>query len=256
MDERTRIGAFSGALRAEPRNPLPICETLLLLGLVVFAFRSRVALVRWRDCLPGRRRLAFRLWCRFALRRRLTLRFRDCLPLWRSLALFRLRSRLALRRRLTLRFWGSLPLWRSVALFWLRSRLPLWPRFALRPRTCLPRLWLRSRMALLRLRDCLALRRLWSCRALAGLRDRLMLLLSLLDLSICGSQSRWSFHIAIGREWLFNGHIRRAAMIRSGKLGAVGAGSALILELCSHWRSMRLPHGHTLRRPRRNMQTT
>ena len=43
-------------------------------------------------------------------------------------------------------------------------------------------------------------------------------------------------------------------MICTSKLGAVGAGSTLILELCSHGRRMRLLHRYPLRGPRRNME--
>ena len=82
-----------------------------------------------------------------------------------------------------------------------------------------------------------------------------MMLLLLLDLPIGGPQRRWSFDIAIGRKRLVDGHVSRTAMIRSGKLVAVGGGGSLILELRLHGRGMRLPHCHTLRGTRRNMQT-
>ena len=84
----------------------------------------------------------------------------------------------------------------------------------------------RCRLALLRNRLVL----LRSCLVLGLLRRRLMLLL--LRYSPIGSlQRRWCFHVAIGRKRLADSHIGRAAMIRIGKLGPVGAGSTLILHL-------------------------
>jgi hypothetical protein len=83
-----------------------------------------------------------------------------------------------------------------------------------------------------------------------------MLLLLLVYFPIGCPQCRRSFHIAVCRKRLFDGHIGRSTMIRTGKLGAVGAGGALILELSSHGRSMRLAHRHHLRGPRRNMEPT
>jgi len=88
-------------------------------------------------------------------------------------------------------------------------------------RSCLPLLLLRGRLALLLLRSCLAL---------LLLRSRLPLLL-LLYIPIGCPQRRWSLHVAIGRKRLPDSHIGRAAMIRTGKLGPVGAGSSLILHL-------------------------
>jgi len=83
-----------------------------------------------------------------------------------------------------------------------------------------------------------------------------MLLLLLLNFTICFPQGRRCFHVAIGRKRLIDSHMSRASMIRIGKLGAIGAGGALILELCSHGRCMLLPHCHALRGLCRNVEAT
>jgi hypothetical protein len=83
-----------------------------------------------------------------------------------------------------------------------------------------------------------------------------MLLLLLLYIPIGCPQCRRSFHVAIGRKRLVDGHMSRTAMVRAGKLVAIGAGRALILELGSHGRSMLLTHCYPLRGLRRNMQAT
>ena len=313
MDERTRIGAISGGLRAAPsgrgsslasqwRHPSGCIR-----GIRRGCLRNAAT---WdgRPCLadsaggfavvepPGRccgacvvaaRALVrcggsltlFRLRGRLALWRRLALsRLCGRLALRRSLALFRLRSRLALwlRGLALFRLWGRLALRRSLALFRLRSRLALRWRLALFRCGAACRCGFVCRdpvaepLALIRLWSCFALRsfaarrllarltfrRLRSCLALTRLRGRLMLLLLLIHCPIGCPQRRRSLHVAVGRKRLLDGHIRRAAMICTGKLGAVGAGGALILELCSHGRSMLLPHCHPLRGPRRNMETT
>lgn len=79
------------------------------------------------------------------------------------------------------------------------------------------------------------------------LRNRLALLL-LLHSSIGSLQRRRSAHVAIGREWLADSDIGWTAVIGSGKLRPVGAGSALILNLSTHGRGVRLMHCHQLRR--------
>jgi hypothetical protein len=63
-------------------------------------------------------------------------------------------------------------------------------------------------------------------------------------------------HVVIGRERLVDGHKSRTAMIRIGKLATVGGGSALILHLRLHRRSVRLMHCGELRWPRRRPDTS
>lgn len=187
-------------------------------GTTLFWLRSRLALFRLRSCLPFRH--CKTLWGRFVLRfRRWALRCNRALFRLRSCAtLFRLRSCLELRRGLI----------------------------------CLPGLWFRGRVALVRLRSCLALR-LWSCLTLPRLRSCLMLLL---HLPIGRTQRGWSCHVVVGRERLIDGRIRRSAMICGGKLRAVCAGRALVLDLCTHRRGMLLPHGDPLRGLRRSMDSS
>lgn len=221
---------------------------------MVLRLRSRLPLFRsralWRRLalLWWRSRVTFRLRSRFALRLRCSLpRRRSCPLRFGSRMALRLRGGLALRLRLALR--------RCLALLWLRSRLALRLRSSLpvvrsralrRLRIRLPRLRLRSRMVFRRLRSRLALTRL---------RGGLTLLL-LLNFPIGDAKRRRGFYVAVGRKRLVDGHVIRASMIRTRKLGTVGAGCALILDLCPHGRSMLLPHGHPLRGTRRNMETT
>ena len=59
----------------------------------------------------------------------------------------------------------------------------------------------------------------------------------------------------IRRERRVDDHMIGTAMIRTGILSFVSGGSALILQLCLHWRSVRLVHRRQLRRPRRHTDT-
>ncbi len=92
---------------------------------------------------------------------------------------------------------------------------------------------------------------LWRRLMLLLLWCRLVLLLLLLHSPIGFLQCRRCFHVAIGRKRLADSHVGRAAMIRIGKLGLVGAGSTLILHLRRHRCSVRLMHCRQFRRPRR-----
>src|SRR5580658_2126939 len=173
-------------------------------------------------------------------RSRLVLRWRGCLVLWwgclvlwwRRLVLLRWRSRLPL-------------LWRSLVLLWLRCSL-VWLHFGL-----MLLLW-----GFALLRNWPPLLRLWSCLALWLLLLSRLVLLLLFYGPVCSLQRWGSSHVAIGSEWLIDGDVRRAAVICSGELGAVGAGGALILHLCPHGRSVLLMHCRQFRGPGRRSNTT
>jgi hypothetical protein len=201
-----------------------------------------LALRLWGNFALWRRgNLALRLWSFLPLRSFLSLRLRRCVALRCCFARLLLRDCLALRRLLIrralrrsliglprLRLWRYLALRRRLISLTLRW---LWICLSLRLGSCLP----------LRLRSSLSLRRL---------RSRLALLLSLY-FPICRPQRWWGLHVVVGRERLVDGYKSRTTMIRAGKLATVGGGSALILDLCFHRRSVRLMHRRQLRRPRR-----
>lgn len=249
--------------------------------MLVFVLRCRLTL--------RRRCVLLRLWSCLTLRSRLPLRScRACLRLWGHLAL-RLGSRLALWLWCRLALWRrliSLPLRRSLIrlrLLWLRRglalrrllirwalrwwliRLPLlwlWRGFALRCRFA--RLLLRISLPLCRALIRLRRLRLWRTLALRlrvglalrRLRSRLaLLLLPLFYFPIGCPQRRWGLHVVIGRKRRVDGHMSGAAMIRAGKLATVCGGSALILQLRLHGRSVLLMHRRQFRWPRRRPYT-
>lgn len=137
-------------------------------------------------------------------------------------------------------------LWRCLA---LRGGLPLGCRLTLLLDS-LALLLLRS-LALLRLTLLLDSLPLLQLRSLALLLNRLMLLdwlVLLLDslmlllgggLVVSLQRGRGS-DVAIGGKRLIDGHGGRAAMVDIGKLGPVGAGGPLILDLRPHGSGMLL----------------
>jgi hypothetical protein len=132
---------------------------------------------------------------------------------------------LLLLRRLTL-------LRNSLALLLLRLTLL---RCRLTPLRSSLALLLRSSLALLLLRLTLL-----RCR-LALLRSCLALLL--LRYSTIGClQRRWSPYVAICSKRPGDGHTSRPTMVDIRKLRSVGAGGALIFDLCPHGSGVLLMH--------------
>ena len=62
--------------------------------------------------------------------------------------------------------------------------------------------------------------------------------------------------VVVGRERLVDGHAGRAAMVHIGKLGPIGAGDMLILQLCPHWGSMLFMASRQLGGSGSNLQST
>jgi len=145
-------------------------------------------------------------------------------------------SRLALWCGMTLLLWGRLALRRCLTLLLLRSRLTLML------------LWGSHLTLLLLLLNCLVL--------LLLLLSRLVLLLllgshlSLLLLHLClivDLHSGWHSDVAIRGDWPVDCQIGRTAVVDVGKLRAVAAGSALVLHLRAHGRSVLFMPGSQLR---------
>ena len=59
---------------------------------------------------------------------------------------------------------------------------------------------------------------------------------------------RWDSDVAVGRKRLVDDQTCRMAMVDAGKLGTVGAGHVLILNLCMHGRGMGFVASRQLRR--------
>jgi hypothetical protein len=130
----------------------------------------------------------------------------------------------------------------------LRSRLALLCGLTLRSR-----LTLRSGLALLlgrlALRGGLAL--LLLCLALRGCLMLLLNRLALLLLRYCTIgclQGRRGPHVAICRKRLIDSQTGWTTVVDAGKLGTVGAGHVLILNLCMHGRGMGFVASRQLRR--------
>jgi hypothetical protein len=215
-------------------------------------------------------KLLFRLWLCFTLRRCLMLLRRSltlwsCLPLlWSGLALL-LRSRLTL----LLLLWSRLALlllllWSSLTLLLLSGTLLL-PSYGLALWNFLT-LLLRSRLALLRRRNCLpllvlnnlALLLLLDCLVLLLLLQLLGSCLSLLLLSgllIVDLHGCWHLHIAIRGDRPVDRQVGRTSMIHVGKLRAVVAGSAFVLYLRTHGRGVLFIAGSQLRGPGAHLQS-